>query len=81
MMRRREMQAGLGLLLLLVLLPAWRTLSAQAGGAPKPPEGLTTPAQATAMSMFELPNANGDEPVRSEALRGKVVVIRFWASW
>ena len=32
------------------------------------------------MPEFELPNAHGDT-VRSEALRGKVVVMRFWASW
>jgi hypothetical protein len=34
------------------------------------------------MPEFNLPNANGDgDTVRSEALTGKVVVIRFWASW
>jgi peroxiredoxin len=32
------------------------------------------------MPTFELPDANGDT-VRSEELRGKVVVVRFWASW
>jgi len=32
------------------------------------------------MPAFELPDPDGN-PVRSEELRGKVVMIRFWASW
>jgi len=79
MMRQREVRPGLGLLLGALL--ALSALRAQAVEAPTPPEGLATPARVMSMPVFELPNANGTEPVRSEALRGKVVVIRFWASW
>jgi peroxiredoxin len=32
------------------------------------------------MPVFELPDANG-ETVRSAELQGKVVVVRFWATW
>jgi peroxiredoxin len=32
------------------------------------------------MPAFVLPDPEGN-PVRSEDLRGKVVVVRFWASW
>ena len=47
--------------------------------APLPP-GLSPPAKPTAMPTFELPTVGGTA-LRSEALRGQVVVIRFWASW
>jgi peroxiredoxin len=32
------------------------------------------------MPVFELPDANG-ATVRSVDLQGKVIVVRFWASW
>jgi peroxiredoxin len=32
------------------------------------------------MPVFELPDANG-ATVRSADLQGKVIVVRFWASW
>jgi peroxiredoxin len=32
------------------------------------------------MPAFELPDANG-ETIRSADLQGKVVVVRFWATW
>jgi peroxiredoxin len=32
------------------------------------------------MPVFELPDPDGN-PVRSEGLRGTVVVLRFWATW
>jgi peroxiredoxin len=32
------------------------------------------------MPVFELPDPDGN-PVRSADLQGKVVVVRFWASW
>jgi len=47
--------------------------------SPLPP-GLSPPAKPTVMPAFELPTIAGTQ-VRSEALRGQVVVIRFWASW
>ena len=45
-----------------------------------PPPGLAPPAKPTAMPAFELPTTEGGT-LRSESLRGEVVVIRFWASW
>jgi peroxiredoxin len=30
--------------------------------------------------MFELPDANG-ATIRSADLQGKVIVVRFWATW
>jgi peroxiredoxin len=32
------------------------------------------------LPAFELPDANGT-PIRSADLQGKVMVVRFWASW
>ena len=37
-------------------------------------------AQSRSMPVFELPDANG-ETMRSANLQGKVVVVRFWATW
>jgi len=42
--------------------------------------GLAAPDQSTSMPAFELPDANG-ETFRSADLQGKVVVVRFWATW
>jgi cytochrome oxidase Cu insertion factor (SCO1/SenC/PrrC family) len=70
-------------LMLFLLLGIFLTLSplfAPAAGSPTLPEGLVAPSQSTSMPEFELPDASG-ETVRSAALQGKVVVVRFWASW
>jgi hypothetical protein len=80
MIRQREIQPWLGFYLLLGALVTLSPLHTLAAEAPQPPQGLATPDQATSMPVFELPAVNADT-VRSEALRGKVVVIRFWASW
>jgi len=80
MIRQREEQSRLGLFLLLGLLLTLSPLHTPAAESPKLPEGLATPGQSTPMPVFELPDPDGN-PVRSEGLRGKVVVIRFWASW
>lgn len=55
-------------------------LALHAADAPAPPPGLASPSSATSMVAFELPTPAGDT-VRSAALAGKVVVIRFWATW
>ena len=47
---------------------------------PALPEGLSVPGKSTAMPAFDLPTTAGTT-LRSESLRGQVVVIRFWASW
>ena len=79
MIRRYEGQ-HLRLCLLLGMLLTLSSLSMHAAGSPMLPEGLAAPAQPTSMPAFELPDANG-ETARSADLQGKVVVVRFWATW
>ncbi len=80
MMRRCAGQPHLWLLLLLGGLLTLPPLGLRAAEQPPPPEGLAAPAQPTSMPAFELPDPNG-ETVRSADLQGKVVVVRFWATW
>jgi len=70
----------LRLLLLLGILLALSSLPARAVGSATLPEGLVAPNQSTSMPEFELPDANG-ATLRSATLQGKVVVVRFWATW
>ena len=79
MIRRYEGQP-LRFFLLLGMLLTLNVLSMHAVGSATLPEGLTQPDQSTSMPAFELPDANG-EIFRSTALQGKVVVVRFWATW
>ena len=79
MIRRYEGQY-LRLLLLLGVLLTLSSLPTHAAGSAALPEGLVAPNQSTSMPEFELPDANG-ETVRSADLQGKVVVVRFWATW
>ena len=79
MIRRYDRQ-HLRLFLLLGILLTLSPLSAHAAGSTTLPEGLVAPNQSTSMPEFELPDANS-ETVRSAALQGKVVVVRFWATW
>jgi cytochrome oxidase Cu insertion factor (SCO1/SenC/PrrC family) len=79
MIRRYERQ-HLRLLLLLGMLLTLSPLSPHAAEPPTLPEGLTAPSSSTSMPVFELPDANG-ATVRSADLEGKVVVVRFWATW
>jgi len=51
-----------------------------AGGSGEPPLGLGAVQPATPMPAFTLPVVGG-EPFDSSTLRGKVVVVRFWATW
>jgi len=50
------------------------------GMAASPPTGLSAPPKPTAMPAFDLPTTDGNT-LRSESLRGQVVVVRYWASW
>ena len=80
MMRRYEVRLRLWLLLLLGGLLTLNPLGIRAAEQPTLPEGLTAPSPSTSLPMFELPDANG-ATIRSADLQGKVVVVRFWASW
>jgi cytochrome oxidase Cu insertion factor (SCO1/SenC/PrrC family) len=45
-----------------------------------PPMGLGEVKPATPMPTFNLPSVHG-KTFDSSTLRGKVVVVRFWATW
>ena len=70
---------------------AWLTLTSMAlwvgltvGGTEgemiEPPMGLAEVKPATPVTAFTLPSLNGS-PFDPSALQGKVVVVRFWATW
>ena len=80
MLRERAVRSCLWIPLLLGGLLILRPLPLRAAEQPPPPEGLTAPSPSASIPVFELPYANG-ETVRSTALQGKVVVVRFWATW
>lgn len=44
------------------------------------PQGMSAPTKPTAMPTFELPTVAGTT-LRSDTLKGRTLVIRFWASW
>jgi cytochrome oxidase Cu insertion factor (SCO1/SenC/PrrC family) len=79
MIRRYEAQR-LRLFLLLGILLTLNPLRLWAAEQPTLPEGLTAPSASTSMPAFELPDGNG-ATIRSADLRGKVIVVRFWATW
>jgi hypothetical protein len=59
----------------------WGGLSmAHAETAPPPPSGLYVLEQPVAMPSFNLPSTHGGT-LDSSVLKGKVVIVRFWASW
>ncbi|MCC6531834.1 MAG: hypothetical protein IT531_04730 [Burkholderiales bacterium] len=70
---RRRLMLGL-----VAVAAAWHG-PLPAAQAPLPP-GLAAPAKPSPMPAFDLPTTAG-ATLRSAALRGQVVVIRFWASW
>ena len=55
-------------------------LARAAGEMPSPPPGLATPRQSTSMPEFSVPGLDGTA-MRSADLLGKIVVVRFWATW
>ena len=56
------------------------TLGTATGEALEPPMGLAEVKPAMPMEAFTLPGPNGSA-FDSSALQGKVVVVRFWATW
>jgi len=55
-------------------------LGTATGEVREPPMGLAEVKPATPMAAFTLPRLNGSA-FDSSALQGKVVVVRFWATW
>jgi len=80
MLERYVVRPRLWLLLFLSGLFILSPLGLYAAEQPNLPEGLTAPSPSTSMPVFELPDANG-ATVRSADLQGKVIVVRFWATW
>ncbi|MGE3536414.1 MAG: TlpA family protein disulfide reductase [Candidatus Tectimicrobiota bacterium] len=70
------LQRGLLLMLGLLLSVAHLSLAIE----PPPPAGLAAPAQPASLPAFELPDAQGGIS-RSADLQGKVLLVRFWATW
>jgi cytochrome oxidase Cu insertion factor (SCO1/SenC/PrrC family) len=55
-------------------------LGTATGETPEPPMGLAQVTPATPMAAFTRPTLNGSA-FDTSALQGKVVVVRFWATW
>ena len=51
-----------------------------AADGPALPQGMQAPSQPVTLPAFELPAPDGNV-VRTADLEGKVVVVRFWATW
>lgn len=56
------------------------TETVAASRQPVLPAGLTAPAQPTTMPDFQLPQVNGTM-FHTADVRGKIVLMRFWATW
>jgi cytochrome oxidase Cu insertion factor (SCO1/SenC/PrrC family) len=74
--QRRLAWVSLVSLVLMVGLPRATAL----GEMPEPPMGLAAVKPAVPMAAFSLPSLHGSE-FASSSLNGKVVVVRFWATW
>jgi cytochrome oxidase Cu insertion factor (SCO1/SenC/PrrC family) len=75
---RRRLWSGLALVSLGL---AFAGVSISWGAQPAaPPDGLSALNTPALMPSFNLPGVDGTR-VDSAALQGKVVVVRFWATW
>lgn len=72
--RSVRLGVGLGCLVMLGVIPAL------AADIPTPPPSLAVLTPSSPSPAFELPHAQGTT-MRSADLQGKVVVVRFWATW
>ena len=70
----------LGLLTYGIISSGDGTLARAAGEAPSLPAGLAAPGQRTPMPEFSVSGIDGST-LRSADMLGKVVVVRFWATW
>lgn len=68
----------LGLIAVTVL--ALHPMHGDAADGPALPQGMQAPSQPIALPAFELPAPDGNL-LRAADLEGKVVVVRFWATW
>ena len=81
-MSKTEFCAGVlqRLLVICAAMIAPGILVANAAGLPPLPAGLSAPAAPTHTPAFNLQTAAGGT-LRTDDLRGKVVIARFWATW
>lgn len=42
---------------------------------------MAAPAQATQLPEFEFANLTGSGVLKSSDMKGKVIIIRYWATW
>ena len=78
--RRRYLFICLTLLACGILLVVGNLPARAAGASLTLPPGLTAIAQPVPMPTFSLFSPKG-VPMRSADVQGKIVVIRFWATW
>ena len=76
----RTGRAWLWLGLIVATVLALHPVHVDAADGPAVPQGLQAPSKSVTLPAFELPAPNGSV-VRAADLEGKVVVVRFWASW
>jgi hypothetical protein len=67
-------------MLLMTIALAAAPWPAYSDPSPPPPAGMAAVDPPVPMPAFSLPGLNG-APADSSALRDKVVVVRFWATW
>jgi cytochrome oxidase Cu insertion factor (SCO1/SenC/PrrC family) len=80
MKRVRELGRPAWIFLVGLTFLGWAATGTAAGKSVEPPPGLGAVQPPTPMPKFTLPVVNG-EPFDSSTLQGKVVVVRFWATW
>lgn len=77
---KRAGRAWTWLGLLAATLLALHPMPADAADGPSLPQGMQAPRQPITLPAFELPTPDGNT-ARAADLQGKVVVVRFWATW
>jgi cytochrome oxidase Cu insertion factor (SCO1/SenC/PrrC family) len=77
---RRKVCRPAGMALVRLILLVGLALGSAMGETPEPPMGLAAVKPPTPMTAFSLPGLHGSA-FDSSALKGKVVVVRFWATW
>lgn len=75
---KRGLWGLLSIVSLCVILGGIKMADAQS--APQPPKALQALEQPVAMPSFHLPTTEGGT-LDSATLQGKVVIVRFWATW
>ena len=76
-LRRVAQALAIGLVLCLLALLVWRVVQKNGGGA----AGALRRGDHPAAPNFTLSRLDGDGQLELSSLRGKAVVLNFWASW